>query len=115
MTVDLYAIDNTRLYKNKENGHPVENKGDSVAIFINNQIEIDDENTLDNFTRLFCIAKQKKNSDQIKNIFSIFPNGQIYIGGTISSAGGETIDNIQNLPDKISIENPKYQWDALDE
>lgn len=91
----------------KDNG--VEQFSDSIGIFVNNQhINNTDENE-DVVRRLFCCAKRENN--EIKNIFTILNNGELYIGGTIQERdkNNEIIqtENLNELSDYITIDQEK--------
>ena len=109
--ITLYTTDNNTFYEEKTNEQEIVTSGTAIATFINNQEELQG-NKLDNDTRLFCIAKQEENAN-VKNIFSVFPSGDIFIGGSvINKITGEPANDIQNLPDKIQITNATQHWTA---
>ena len=91
----------------KDNG--IETHEDSIGIFINNQHINNIDESKDVTRRLLCCAKIENN--EIKNIFSILNNGELYIGGTIQERdkNNQNIksENLNELSDYIVIDQTK--------
>ena len=76
----------------------------TIALYLNNREDLNEESSSDKTkSRLFVCCGFE--NDSTRNILTVLKNGDLYIGGTITTINGATIPNDSSMPDKISVKD----------
>lgn len=106
--VDFYIGNNDKLYRTIQAVPAEIDEQGAVALYINNTSDLTKPSGKQ--SRLFVCCKN--DGSNVRNIFSILKNGNLYIGGEIKSANAVKDFSAMTLPNDISVDGAGIEIDG---